>query len=86
MKINLKVRLKNPWFYIGLASVIFAAIGIDPSTLTSWGAVWQEVVAFVSNPFLIASTVVAVLGVFIDPTTKGLTDSNEAMTYDKPKG
>ena len=44
-------------------------------------------VKFISNPYLIGTVVVAVLGaigVTIDPTTKGISDSARAMTYDKP--
>ena len=86
MKLNLKVRLKNPWFYIGIVCVIITAVGVDPTTLTSWAALWQTIVDFVSNPFLIGTTFVSVLSVFIDPTTKGIWDSEQAMTYNKPKG
>ena len=30
--------------------------------------------------------VLAILGVVNDPTTQGLSDSGQAMTYDSPKG
>lgn len=29
---NLKVRIKNPWFWIGLVGVALTAIGVDPTT------------------------------------------------------
>lgn len=85
MNLNLKVRLRNPWFWVSLAGVILTAMGISPEMLTSWGAVWQAVKELVGNPFLLGSVAVAVLGVFIDPTTKGVCDSAQAMTYEKPK-
>ena len=85
MKINFPVRMKNPWFWIGLIGVILTAMGISPEMLTSWEAVWQAIVELVSNPFMLGSVAVAVLGVFVDPTTKGVSDSAQAMTYDKPK-
>lgn len=85
MKINIPVRMKNPWFWVGLVGVILTAMGINPEMLTSWAAVWQAIKELVSNPFLLGSVAVAVLGVFVDPTTKGVCDSKQAMTYDKPK-
>jgi phi LC3 family holin len=85
MKINIPVRMKNPWFWVGLLGVVLTAMGINPEMLTSWEAVWAAIVELVSNPFMLGSVAVAVLGVFIDPTTAGVCDSNQAMTYDKPK-
>jgi phi LC3 family holin len=37
------------------------------------------------NPFMLGSVALAILGVFIDPTTKGVSDSKQAMTYTAPK-
>ena len=85
MKINFKVRAKNPYFWIGLIGVILTAMGVDASMFTSWGAVWSATVNLVTNPFMLGSVMVAVLGVLIDPTTNGITDSSQALTYDKPK-
>ena len=85
MKINLKVRVKNPWFWVGLVGVILTAMGISAETLTSWKAVYDALMALVSNPFMLGSVFVAVLGVFVDPTTDGVTDSAQALTYDAPK-
>lgn len=85
MKINLKVRVKNPWFWVGLVGVILTAMGISAETLTSWQAVYDALMALVSNPFMLGSVFVAVLGVFVDPTTDGVTDSEQALTYDAPK-
>lgn len=85
MKVNLKVRLKNPWFWVTLGGVILSAMGISPETLTSWGAVLDMLVDFISNPFMIITVGVAVLGVFIDPTTHGFGDSKQALSYNKPK-
>lgn len=86
MKINIPVRMKNPWFWIGVASIALTAIGIDPSLFTSWGAVKDAVLSVLSNPFQLVTMVLAVLAVFVDPTTSGITDSSLAMTYSKPKG
>ena len=82
---NIKVRMKNPWFWIGIVGVILAAMGISPETFTSWGAVYSAFIALISNPFMLGSVFVAVLGVFVDPTTAGVTDSTLARTYNSPK-
>lgn len=86
MKLNLTVRAKNPWFWVTLGGVILAAMGISPEMFTSWGAVWDAIKALVSNPYMLGCVILSVLGVFIDPTTKGVGDSAQAMTYKKPKG
>lgn len=84
MKMNIPVRFKNPWFWVGLVGVILTAMGVSPDTLTSWEAVKVAVLNLVTNPFMIGCVVVAVLGVFIDPTTHGIGDSDRAMTYTAP--
>ena len=38
MKMNIPVRFKNPWFWLGLVGLFFTAIGVSPETLTSWAA------------------------------------------------
>lgn len=72
---NIKVRLKNPWFWVGLVSVMLTATGLDPSMFTSWQAVGDAVLAVVSNPFQLGTMALAVLAVFVDPTTDGVGDS-----------
>lgn len=85
MKANVKVRIKNIWFWVGIGGVILSAMGVSPETLTSWGAVLDMLKNFIGNPFIIVSTALAVIGVFVDPTTSGLGDSAQAMTYPAPK-
>ena len=85
MKINIPVRFKNPWFWIGVGGVLLTALGIEPQMLTSWEALRTAVMDVLGNPFLLGSAAVALLGQFIDPTTAGVGDSNLAMTYTEPK-
>ena len=80
-KINIPVRMKNPWFWVGLAGVIFTAMGVSPETLTSWSAVVEAFKSLIMNPFMLGSVALAVLG---DPTTKSLGDSANALTYTSP--
>lgn len=83
MGINWKVRIKNKLFWTSLisalallAQAIAALFGftIDLTKLTG------QLVAVVDAVFV----VLAVLGIVADPTTKGLGDSDRAMTYVTP--
>ena len=85
MKINIPVRFKNPWFWIGVGGVVLTALGIDPQMLTSWSALKAAAMDVLGNPYLLGSAIIALLGQFIDPTTKGIGDSDQAMTYTEPK-
>lgn len=84
MKLNIPVRFKNVWFWIGLGATILAAMGVEPEMFTSWTLVWEAIVALVSNPFQLGCVIIAILGVIVDPTTKGIGDSERALTYKKP--
>ena len=85
MKINIPVRLKNPWFWVGLVGIILTAMGVSPEMLTSWDILWGNILDLIKNPFMLGSVALAVLGVFVDPTTNGVGDSKQALTYTKPK-
>ena len=69
---------------MGVVSIIITAIGLDPTTMTSWGAVLDAVEAVLRNPVQLVTAVLAVLAVFVDPTTAGLTDSARALSYTAP--
>lgn len=85
MKMNIKVRMKNPWFWVSLGGIILTAMGVSADMFTSWGAVIEQAKALVSNPFMLVSVALAVLGVFVDPTTAGVSDSAQALSYNEPK-
>lgn len=85
MNINWKVRIKNPWFWVGLGGVILTAMGVDAEMFTSWSAVKDALLALVSNPYMLGGVILAVLGVFVDPTTAKISDSKQALTYTSPK-
>jgi phi LC3 family holin len=67
-------RWKNIWTYIGIIGVIGTALNVNAASLTSWGALWDSIVAFISNPYLIVTVVMALCGTYVDPTTGGLKD------------
>lgn len=88
MKINWKVRIKNPYFWIqiGIAILmpILAYLGLAVEDLTTWGKVGQVLLEAVLNPYVLGLVVVSVFNAIQDPTTKGLSDSDKAMTYTEP--
>lgn len=84
MKINWKVRIKNKNFWI---TIIPAVLLIIQPVLTlcgvtiDLGEIGNALLAIVDAVFV----VLALLGIVTDPTTKGVSDSTQAMTYEKPK-
>lgn len=74
MKENLKNRLKNPYFWLGLGGVIFSAAGVDFNSLTSWRLLGQAFLNILANPVAVVAVAAAIVGVFVDPSTKGLKD------------
>lgn len=89
MSINWKVRLKNPVFWVQIAVAVFlpvlAYFGLSWEDMTTWGAIGKVLLDAVRNPVVIVSVIVSVWNAINDPTTKGLSDSAQALTYDKPK-
>ncbi|HAT4172283.1 TPA: phage holin [Clostridium perfringens] len=75
MNENLKNRLKNPYFWLGLGGVIFSAAGIDFNTLTSWSLLGQAFLNILANPVAVVAVAAALIGVVVDPSTKGLKDN-----------
>ena len=84
LKMNIPVRMQNVWFWIGLIGTILAAMNVSPEMFTSWDTVVQEFVSLFSNPFRLGCVIIAVMGVFVDPTTSGIGDSTRALSYKTP--
>lgn len=81
---NWKLRVKRIDFWLEIIAVILTASGISPETLTSWGALWDSIVGILSNPYVLCTAIIAVIGVLQDHTTEGLGDSELAMSYKVP--
>ena len=88
MKINWKVRFANPEFWKQIALAVFVPLlayyGLMWEDMTTWAAIGELFVQAVQNPVVVLSVVVSVYNAIIDPTTKGMGDSERALTYDKP--
>ena len=88
MKINWKVRIKNPTFWVQIVVAIFVPIlayfGMNWSELTTWASIGSLLWQAIQNPVVVVSVLVSVYNALIDPTTKGLSDSARALGYDTP--
>ena len=86
--INWKVRLKNPVFWVQIVAAIvlpiLAYLGLSWEDMTSWSALGGIFLEAVKNPVILVSVLVSVWNAINDPTTKGLSDSQRAMEYQKP--
>lgn len=84
-KINWMIRIKNIYFWIAIAGVVFTAMGLKAEMFTSWNIVFEQLKELINNPFMLGSVILSVIGVINDPTTYGITDSTQALQYVKPK-
>lgn len=91
MNINWKVRFnrKNIVFLaqvvISVCVPVLTYFGLQASDMTTWTKVWETLVQAVSNPYVVLMAVVSLFNAITDPTTKGLSDSKDALTYEQPK-
>ena len=89
MKINWKVRLKNPVFWaqvaIAIVSPILVGLGLQWQDMTTWAALGGALGKAASNPVIVVSVIASLWACITDPTTAGTSDSEQALTYDKPK-
>ena len=85
MNINWMVRLKNKTFWLSLIPAVLLLIQVISAVFgytLDLGDLGNKLLAVVNAVF----AVLAILGVVTDPTTKGVSDSKQAMLYDEPKG
>lgn len=84
MTINWRVRAKNKTFWLALIPAVLLlaqqVAGIFGIAL-DFGGLEDQLTAIVGTVF----TLLAILGIVADPTTKGMGDSEQALSYEKPK-
>lgn len=89
MKINWKVRFKNPTYYIQLVLAVFtpilAYLGLEFADITTWSTLGELIQQAYSNPYLLGLIIISVFNASTDPTVGGLGDSKQALTYHRPK-
>lgn len=87
--INWKVRFKNPQFIaqivLSILLPILAYAGLSAQELTSWMILGELLFDAVMSPYVLSMVVVSVYNAIQDPTTAGIGDSAQALTYTAPK-
>ncbi len=83
MNINWQVRLRNPQFIIAIVSAILLAAEqiVKPFGIELDASISEQVL----DALRAVLSILTLTGVMIDPTTAGLSDSNQALGYTEPK-
>lgn len=82
--INWKIRMQNKTFWLALVPaflLLIQAVAHVFNVSLDFTNLNKDLLGVVNALF----TVLAIIGVVADPTTKGLSDSTQALTYSKPK-
>lgn len=82
--INWTVRFKNKNFWLAVIPAVLLLIQTVAAVFgysLDLGEIGNRLIAVVNAGF----GVLVVLGVVVDPTTAGISDSNRAMNYKKPE-
>lgn len=84
MNINWKVRIKHKTFWLALipaALLLIQSIAIIFGVELQINTLNDQLINMIEALFV----VLAILGIVVDPTTDGVGDSEQAMTYTTPK-
>lgn len=82
--INWTVRIKNKAFWLAMIPallLLIQAVAAVFGYVIDMGDIGNKLIAVVNAVF----GVLAILGIVADPTTAGVGDSSQAMTYTAPK-
>lgn len=83
MKINWQVRVKNKAFWLAIIPAVLLLVQAIAAVFgykLDFADLQGKLLAVVEAVFV----VLAILGIVVDPTTKGLGDSARALTYEEP--
>ena len=81
MKINWKVRLKNPTTWVTLLPTLVTFIYSVLSAFDIFPTISEETVVNLALGFVSG---LSAIGVLVDPTTKGLGDGEVGLSYNEP--
>lgn len=81
MNINWVLRLQNKATLSTLCVIIISAVYSVLATVGVTPSITQEQT---HNLFIAAIDIAAAIGIVVDPTTKGISDSDRAMGYVEP--
>lgn len=82
--INLTVRFKNKAFWVAFIPALLLLIQVVAAVFgynLDLGDLGNKLLEVVNALF----AVLAILGIVVDPTTQGIRDSDQALTYQTPK-
>lgn len=82
--INWEVRIKNKAFWVAFIPAVLLLVQVVAAVFgftLDLGELGNRLLDVVNAVF----SVLAILGVVTDPTTRGITDSKQALTYKEPK-
>ena len=82
--LNWRVRIRNKAFWAAIIPAVLVLIQVVAAVFgytLDLGELGNKLIAVVNAVFVVLS----ILGVVNDPTTSGLSDSKQAMTYELPK-
>ncbi|MED4546504.1 phage holin [Lysinibacillus sphaericus] len=82
MKINWKVRLQHKQFWVSLIALLLVLANQIAGIFYFDITIYNGQITAVSETVL---SILGLLGIIIDPTTQGVSDSVRALKYDKPK-
>lgn len=82
MKLNWKVRFKNKAF---LTTFLITVIAFIYQILGLFGVVPKISEDQITSLVVLVVNLLVALGIVVDPTTKGIPDSERALTYEDPQ-
>ena len=82
MNINWKVRLRSGPFWVGLISLVLTFVY---TVLNTFDVIPQIDQKQIMDMIVMLLQIFSFVGVVTDPTTKGLSDSEQALMYEKPR-
>lgn len=84
MKINLIARIKNKSFWLSFIPAVLLLVQVVAAVFgytLDLGDLGNKLLSVVNALF----AVLCLLGIVVDPTTAGVSDSEEALSYTEPK-
>ena len=83
MTVNWKVRIKNKAFWMAVIPAL-AVVVQAVAAVFGWKLDFSELTGKILAVVDAVFALLVILGVVVDPTTAGLSDSARAMGYDEP--
>lgn len=82
-KLNWKIRLQNPLFYLQILMSFFIPVlgylGLNWSEVTTWGSFFDVIYDALSNPYCLSISLVSVFNAIVDSTSPGISDSKHVL-------